>query len=404
MKLLHIHDFFGIGNSRYGHDMCRLLISKGHKVHILAGVGKNGPYDGETIDGITFHTYPYGFNLKGLVFLWYALSKNKTIFEKIHQKIHFDILIFNQPLCFYGVTRSRFTKKIPKVYSFISPWGLEWAIANTIGVNKSLPCKICKKFNIKIRNSLEEEALRKSDAIMVISNFMKNQLLKNHPTIPEEKLYIIPGAVDINRFTTNKISDTLNRESLGTKTDELVILTVRRLVPRMGLENLIRAMPEILKSLPNAILLIGGEGPLRQSLEQLASSTGCKDKIKFLGYVKEENLPSLYRLANLFVLPTRDLEGFGLVAIESMACGTPVMGTPVGAIPEVLAPFDKNMLFSGITPSEIANGIIHFFKSNKATEDLKKRCKEYVVTHYAWDSIIDKIENLLLNAVNITKK
>jgi len=401
MKLLYVHDFFGIGNSRYGYDICKLLVSRGHKIYVLAGVGKDGPSDGEIIDGISFHTYQYGFRFEKIppYFLLYSLNKNRVIFEKLERQIHFDVLIFNQPLCFCGVARSPLAKKIPKVYNFLSPWATEWAIENTRVVNRSLPRKIYEKINIKSRNLLEEKALKKSDAIIILSNFMKIQLLKNHPTISEKKLHIIPGAIDIDRFTTGGFSNVLSREKLSIGKENFVILTVRRLVPRMGIENLIKAMPLILKKLPNAVLLIGGDGPLRLSLRQLAESLNCKDKIKFLGFIKDENLPSLYRLANLFVLPTRELEGFGLVILEAMASGTPVMATPVGAIPEILASFDKDMLFSGTTSSDIANGIIHFFKSN-VQKNLGKKCREYTVLHYSWENVIDKIEHLLEKVVN----
>ena len=130
MKILHVHDFFAIGNSRYGYDMCKLLARRGHEVHILAGVGKDGPSDGEIIDGVLFHTYPYGFGLGDISFARWAIRNNKKLFEDVYIKNGIDIIIFNQPLCFYGVTRSKISKIIPKIYNMHSLWGIEWQIAN----------------------------------------------------------------------------------------------------------------------------------------------------------------------------------------------------------------------------------------------------------------------------------
>jgi glycosyltransferase involved in cell wall biosynthesis len=157
----------------------------------------------------------------------------------------------------------------------------------------------------------------------------------------------------------------------------------------MGIDLLIRAAAEV----PGIQVVIGGEGPLRAELEALAASLGVN--ARFLGYVRDEDLPSLYRAADLFVLPTRALEGFGLVAIEAMACGTPALGTPVGALPEVLGPL--GLLFEAAEPGAIAAGIRRFLAEPDPARGA--RCREHVVARYDWDRVIGKVEAVLAEVI-----
>jgi glycosyltransferase involved in cell wall biosynthesis len=392
MRILHIHDFFAPGNSRLGYDMCRFLAQAGHRIDILAGVGELGPRDGETRDGITFHTYPYGFGLSTLEFVRYALNKNKIMFDELQGKYKFDLLLFNQPLCFYGVTRSKMSKDIPKIYSFISPWAVEWQIENPYKV------RWYKKINAIPRNMLENYALEKSDRIMTISKFVYQEIIKYHPNTNHSKISIIPCGVDTSFFTPKDYLREEERRNFGIDKDDKVISTVRRLVQRMGIDNLTLAMQIVLEKIPRALLLIGGEGPLKTKLQILSKKFSYTDRIRFLGYIEDAKLPSLYRASDLVVLPTKELEGFGLVSIESMACGTPVMGTPVGAIPEVVGGFSKQMLFCDITPKAQAEGIIRFFKELNSNE-IRKNCREYVVSNFDWNKLIKKIEQLFQEVV-----
>jgi glycosyltransferase involved in cell wall biosynthesis len=157
----------------------------------------------------------------------------------------------------------------------------------------------------------------------------------------------------------------------------------------MGIDLLLRAAARV----PGLQVVVGGDGPLRGELEALAAS--LKVPAKFVGYVPDDDLPALYRAADLFVLPTRALEGFGLVAIEAMACGTPALGTPVGAIPEVLGPL--GLVFRDVTVEAIEEGLRRFFDARDP--DLGKRCREHVAARYDWGRVVEQAEALLLKVI-----
>jgi glycosyltransferase involved in cell wall biosynthesis len=371
MKLLHVHDFIAPGNSRYGLDLDRRLVARGHTVHILAGVGERGPGDGDALEGIPCHTYPYGFGKSSYAMYRYSVKQNLERFAALQREHGFDLVLLNQPLCATGVLRAK--ADVGKAYSFISPWADEWRAAHPDAGFLS------RSIHTAARNRLEEKALRACDAILVVSGFMRSRLKALHPSIPDGKLHLVPGAVDLERFQPVG-------SRRGIPGEGPVLLSVRRLVPRMGLENLIDAMGAVRERFPGAQLVIGGEGPLRDELERRADGK----PVRFLGFVPDEELPALYRAADLFVLPTRELEGFGLVAIEAMACGTPVVGTPVGAIPEVL---DPEFLLPGTDAGAIARGIVKFLESPRPS-GLRERAKKY-----DWEAVAATAERALLAAV-----
>jgi len=381
MRILHVHDFYAPGNSRFAFDMDRLLAARGHEVHVLAAVGELGPADGAMIEKVTFHTYPHRPELSSSKRLSYATKMNSERFGALHARMAIDLLVLNQPLCASGIAESPAADSVPKVYWFISPWAAEWRASNPDAHFVS------RIFNTTFRNRMEDLALQGSDAVFVESEFIRRELKAHHRKVPDRKVTLIPGAVDLSRFAPDGTRER-NRARFGIGAGP-VALTVRRLVERMGIDLLIRAASEV----PGLHVVIGGDGPLRAELEALAAS--LKVPAKFLGYVRDEDLPALYRSADLFVLPTRALEGFGLVAIEAMACGTPAMGTPVGAIPEVLGPL--KLVFEDSTPQAIAGGIRRFLAERDGS--LGARCRAHVAAHYDWAKVIERVERVFVEVV-----
>ena len=117
------------------------------------------------------------------------------------------------------------------------------------------------------------------------------------------------------------------------------------------------------------------------------------------GFIPSENLSKYYSAADFFILPSRKLEGFGLVTPESMACGTPVVGTPVGGTKEILSNFDNDFLCRDSSPEAIAECIQKiirlYFNNQKDYENLRERCREYAKTNYSWQRHINQLNFLV---------
>jgi glycosyltransferase involved in cell wall biosynthesis len=238
-----------------------------------------------------------------------------------------------------------------------------------------------------MRRWSERMVLRRCDQVVVLSEFMKQRVQDVHG-IAGDRLHIIPGAVDVGRFAPAGDPAAVRRH-LGLPADRTILLAVRNLVSRMGLDQFVQAVAMIRNESPGVLALIGGEGPLRAELERLIQHHRLKNHVRMLGFVPEDALPKYYQAADLAVLPTRELEGFGLVTVEAMACGTPVVGTPVGATPEILRAVDPGLLTAGTEAGAIADSLRALLKRFRARPaervELSARCVAAVRARYTWD-------------------
>jgi glycosyltransferase involved in cell wall biosynthesis len=172
----------------------------------------------------------------------------------------------------------------------------------------------------------------------------------------------------------------------------------------MGLESLIAAMRPVVERDLRVRLFIGGKGELREPLENQVRSLGLEGNVRFVGFIPEARLPDYYAAADLFVLPTRCLEGFGLVTIEAMACGTPVMGTPIGGTQEILRGLDPRYLFRSAESSDMAAGILQGLPDLNEAEETRARCRQYALDNYSWDVLIPRIEEAFYLTVGRNSK
>jgi glycosyltransferase involved in cell wall biosynthesis len=167
----------------------------------------------------------------------------------------------------------------------------------------------------------------------------------------------------------------------------------------MGLNSLLDAMPVLRKEIPRIRLLIGGSGPLRAELEAQVKSLALGDCVRLLGFVPEAQLPAHYRAADLFVLPTAQIEGFGLVTIEALASGTPVLGTPIGATSEILGGLDASLLTGGADAESLAAGIAALHRRFTADSGWRARLSEagraLVLCDYTWGRHCEQVEAAL---------
>jgi len=133
------------------------------------------------------------------------------------------------------------------------------------------------------------------------------------------------------------------RKILNISEEDILILTIGKFIPRKGFEYLIKAFNIIVnqRKITNIKLRIGGRGPLKKKYETMIKEYGLNSCISFLGYIKDEEIPSYYIEADIFVLPSivddrGDTEGLGVVLLEALACHTPCIATRVGGITDII--------------------------------------------------------------------
>jgi asparagine synthase (glutamine-hydrolysing) len=374
----------------------RRLAVRGHAVRILsrapAGVGpRRGRREG--VDIVEFSSRRH--SLVGFL--------KSAVLEAQHSAAPLlaeaDVLHVHQPLSGYGVLGSGLGRRLPSLYTFHSPAPLEYRLrrrmtAHHLGGVTGLAGMLTLW-------SIERASLRRATRIQVLSDYMASLLWKLY-RLPAERIVKIPGGADLARFQPHPDRSRL-RATLGLPLDRPLLLTVRNLESRMGLDTLLDAMAIVSRRMPQAHLLLGGSGSLREALEAQARDRGLDKHVTFLGFIPEDDLPRYYQAVDAFVLPTRELEGFGLVTAEALACGTPVLGTRVGATPEILEPLDPALLFGGEGAEAMAADLLAFLQRQRqdpgAARALREACARYAEAHYDWEHVVSALESTLIALV-----
>jgi glycosyltransferase involved in cell wall biosynthesis len=235
-------------------------------------------------------------------------------------------------------------RRIPSVMHFHGPWSDESLAEGSGGLGNTL------------KRRLEAAVYGRGTLHVTLSRAFADVLETRYGVSPDT-IRIVPGCVDVARFDL-PISREEARARLDLPTDRPIILTVRRLARRMGLEDLIEAMVEVRKSVPDVLLGIVGGGGLADELKKRIVELGLDDNVKMMGRVSDDLLPLAYRAANVSIVPTVALEGFGLTTIESLAAGTPVLVTPVGGLPEAVGALAEDLVLPANGTRAIAYGLI----------------------------------------------
>jgi glycogen synthase len=226
---------------------------------------------------------------------------------------------------------------------------------------------------------IECAVYRRADRVIVLSKAF-GDLAEETFRVDRNRIRIVPGCVDVDRFAVSETREEC-RELLGLPNSRPLLVSVRRLARRMGLQNLIEAMRTVVRKEPETLLCIGGRGPMQAELLALTERYGLSQNVNFLGFVKEEHLPLLYRAADINLVPTEALEGFGLVAAEGLAAGTPSMVTPVGGLPEVVSGLSSNLIFPSALPVDIAEALCQAI-SRRLPLPTAEACSAYARAHF----------------------
>ena len=271
---------------------------------------------------------------------------------------------------------------VPITFNFHGPWASESQEEGLDNITALLK-----------KSLVEKTTYKRCDRFIVLSKAFGNILHQKYQ-VPWEKIHIIPGGVDINRFKPD-LSIQEARTKLGWSCQRPTIFTSRRLVHRVGLDKLITAIAQIKPKIPDIYLAIAGRGPLQTSLQQQVTELGLEDNVKFLGFLPDELLPVAFQAADLSIMPSQSFEGFGLAIVESLACGTPVICTPVGGMPEILEQFSPNLITDSIELNAIAKKLEQVFLG-EIVKPSRAECREYAVTNFDWDKIAKEVRKVIL--------
>ena len=208
---------------------------------------------------------------------------------------------------------------------------------------------------------------------------------------------IAPG-IDTQHFSPRNSDDLRTSLKLAEKK---VIVCVARLVHRKGQDRLIEAMPEILNAIPNAHLLIVGEGPYRQQLVKRVNQLKIKDDVTFVGRIGYEQLPEYICAGDLFAMPSRsrfwglEVEGLGISYLEASACGLPVIAGNSGGAPDAVDEGKSGVVVSGVDNDAITKAVIELLRDSDSSKKMGVYGRNWVVEKWRWEIWSEAFEQLL---------
>ena len=236
------------------------------------------------------------------------------------------------------------------------------------------------------------------DVLTYLGEFTCNAILKGLTAKAQGAMVKIAPGIDVDHFTPTDAS--VLRDSLGIA-EKKVIVSVGRLVHRKGQDHLIKAMPEILKSVPSAHLLLVGEGPYREYLEKLVKEHKLDTSVTFIGRIQYKDLPMYLCAGDIFAMPSRsrlmglEVEGLGIVYLEASSCGLPVLAGNSGGAPDAVIQNKTGLVVNGTNNEQIASAAIELLTNVEFSQRMGLAGRQWVIDNWRWETWSKEFEDLL---------
>jgi len=360
------------GIARHCEGLAKALVNLGHEVHIFT-LDFPGAPDYEELEGIKI--YRTRSEVGHPNFLTWVLLFNHFIEKRmaeVSRLVDFDVLHVHDWLTAPSSIGFKHFGKKPLVFT-----------AHSTEHGRS-GLHILDSFTI---DGLEWWSTYEASKIIVTSGSMKGEVC-GHFHVSDSKVEIIPNGIDASKYE-GSVDKGAVRARYGIQLHEKMILCVGRLVPQKGIEFLIHAVPIVARRRPEAKFIIVGDGWYRDHLEWIANTTGHRWRITFTGFIPDWDLVALTKSADALVVPSV-YEPFGIVALEGMIAGVPVVASQVGGLTEFIEHDHTGVLTYSRNPESIAWGIDHVLSNPGHAEWLVKNAREVVQKTYSWEAIAKK--------------
>lgn len=227
------------------------------------------------------------------------------------------------------------------------------------------------------------------DYLGYLGEFTRAAIAQSLSPSDRAKLIKIAPGIDTSHFTIkNRRGDLLSQFGIA---DSPTIVSVGRLVHRKGQDELVKAMPKILKKFPDVKLIFVGTGPHQKKIEQLIQRYNVSDSVRFIGRIPHEELPEYFALGDIFAMPSRsrffglEVEGLGIVYLEASACGLPVIAGDSGGAPDAVISGETGIVVDGTSHEAIAHAAIELLSDKQRAEKMGKAGRDWVVREWGWD-------------------
>jgi glycosyltransferase involved in cell wall biosynthesis len=359
------------------------FFSKKHEVHVITGFPPS--LDKTTLElilrnGVKFHFFPFIGKTSRLNILIGKILNVVIPFKKFKStKMAFEVgLILSSSLQFF---LSSFTHFWRNKYDVIY-------VSNSICSLISFLTRVPVIYYIGGSGWLPPFMMKRVKKFLICSEYAKNDFEK----LTNLNAKVIPYGIDFKKFRKSKADKKIVSE-LGLK-GKIVLIAVGRLSQQKGFAYLIKALNEVKKKEKNFKLLLIGDGEERKNLERLSKELGLEEEIIFLGKIFHDKLPKYYHVSDIFVLPSL-YESFGIVFLEAMASGLPIISTNIAAIPEVVNK-KVGILVKPKNVQELAEAILTLINDEKRRREMGKEGMK-LASNFDWSFVSERVMEELEN-------
>jgi len=353
------------------------LAARGHEYIFLAARGE-GEASVEERGGVRVERFEPGTSKLG-----YLRASRKALasvakrgrIDVVHSHFAYSAL---GPLSALGL-------KTPVVRTFHGAWNDESRIERGVtgdAAGTKRNARPRKSSGDYARDAIERIALARSQCVIALSPTARDVLSQQYG-VDARLIELLPGGVNLDRF--KPVADRGGvRYRLRLPRASTILMTACRLVQGKGVDVLLDATAALAELQPDVHCVIAGSGPEAGRLERLARARGIADRVHFVG-VQRESLADYYNAADVFVNSSLMNETFGLVNVEALACGTPVVAMPSGAMPDILRPIDPRFVAAGKSAPELARSISIVIGGIADGTIDRGRLVDLMVRDYSWD-------------------
>ena len=236
------------------------------------------------------------------------------------------------------------------------------------------------------------------DSLTYLGEFTQRAIARSLSKGSAEKMIKIAPGIDVDHFSPQDSSQLRRNLRLENKR---VIVSVGRLVHRKGQDHLIQALPEILKSVPDAHILMVGQGPYLSHLKKLVEDLNLVDHVSFIGRIQYAQLPQYICVGDVFIMPSRsrffglEVEGLGIVYLEASACGLPVIAGSSGGAPDAVLEGVTGIVVDGENNNEIAAAAIKLLNDLDGARAMGLAGREWIIANWRWEIWSERFNKLL---------
>lgn len=367
MKTLHWVEVFypHIGGAEvFSYHLCQGLLARGHECMVITDMGKDELLPVENVQGIQVHRFP---------FQWQLMQRDVGSILRVSQKAIQaarayapDVLHLhtNHPGAFYFLKLHQ-SLGLPTVFTTHNPVAPQ-------GLGGDLLLRV----------------LQIADQVAANSQSLFEDTTRFYPPV-RQKILVIPNSLLKPGVSPSPIH-----------LSEPVFFFAARLVPEKGGQDLLHAFASILPDFPRARLVIAGDGVDKPVMEQLADRLGLADRVEFLGWVQPEQVYFHINQASVVLMPSREPETFGLVALQGMQMARPVIASHVRGLNELVRHGETGLLVEPGNPVSLAGAMRRLLNDSQLAEQMGWAGLRLAETAYGWENCVNRYEEIYISLLS----